>query len=91
MATGQYLRSAVTCLLFAAPPEGMSVTLDLSEVTFIDAGGYRAIDSISRSVGEIDLGFRITKASPAVRRFLALIGRENLVQLRRVESFVDAV
>jgi anti-anti-sigma factor len=61
---------------------GPEVTLDLAGVTFLDCAGVNVLLATRRRAGLEGGRVRITRASPRVRRMMALLGLQEMFALR---------
>jgi anti-sigma B factor antagonist len=67
--------------LDAARDEGVTVLLDLSDVTFIDSTGLHLLLEASRDSAGSEWGFFILRPSHVVQRLIAVSGTGDLLTL----------
>lgn len=58
----------------------MSVTIEARGLEFIDSSGLQALMRAREAAGEAGVAFRVSDASPALRRLVELTGVSNLLQ-----------
>jgi anti-anti-sigma factor len=73
LATAEYLFRRLVTLVGQAPGE---IALDLSQVTFIDCTGLRALSGINSYVQAAGGRVRLVALSPQVARLYELVGRD---------------
>jgi anti-anti-sigma factor len=64
----------------------VTVTLDLSGVTFIDARGVSLLSRLALLVASWDGSLAVTQPSPVVMRLLALVGVDREFEHRLIDS-----
>jgi anti-anti-sigma factor len=72
--------AALVDAVHAATGEGdTGVVLDLTEVTFVDSSGLRAIVRSLEALGRSGIGLTVRNAAPHVRRLFELSGLDSLL------------
>jgi anti-anti-sigma factor len=69
-----------------AEPAPQKIALDLSQVTFIDCAGFRAVATLIRQVRETGGSVHVGALSPAVMRVCELIGWPDAGISQRCEA-----
>jgi anti-anti-sigma factor len=88
IATVEHLERAGTRLLENA--DGRLV-LDLSETTFMDLGGVRATERLSRLASDTGGNFVVVAVTPGVRRILALAAHPWLAVTGNLDTALETV
>ena len=88
IATVEHLERTASRLLENA--DGRLV-LDLSETTFMDLSGVRAIERLSRLASDTDGSFVVIAGTPGVRRILALAAHPWLAVTGDLDTALEAV
>ena len=88
IATVEQLERAGTRLLENA--DGRLV-LDLSETSFMDLGGVRAIERLSRLAGDTGGSFVVIAVTPGIRRILALASHPWLAVTGDLDTALETV
>jgi len=58
------------------------LVVDMSQTTFCDSGGVRAVVLAHRKAAAIGVELRLVIAAPAVRQVFSLIGAERMFEMR---------
>jgi anti-sigma B factor antagonist len=88
LATVNHVESSGTRLLADA---GRGLVVDLSETTFMDVGGVRVLERLSRSARENGGPFVVVACHDAVLRILALAARPQLAATSDLDTALEAV